>query len=95
MARLLMRRPSASHRMGTPAAAYNREPVDMMDGQLAAEIARRRHRASRKGRARLRRGLRNPVVSQFIYGANGYTGELIAREAKKRGANPILAGETR
>ena len=28
----------------------------------------------------------------MIYGANGYTGDLIAREAKKRGANPILAG---
>ena len=28
----------------------------------------------------------------MIYGANGYTGELIAREAKKRGASPILAG---
>lgn len=28
----------------------------------------------------------------LIYGANGYTGELIAREAKKRGLNPILAG---
>jgi hypothetical protein len=28
----------------------------------------------------------------MIYGANGYTGELIARDAKKRGANPVLAG---
>jgi short subunit dehydrogenase-like uncharacterized protein len=28
----------------------------------------------------------------MIYGANGYTGELIAREAKKRGAAPFLAG---
>ena len=28
----------------------------------------------------------------MIYGANGYTGELIAREAKKRGANPVVAG---
>ena len=28
----------------------------------------------------------------MIYGANGYTGELIAGEAKKRGASPILAG---
>ena len=28
----------------------------------------------------------------MIYGANGYTGELIAREAKKRGASPVLAG---
>src|SRR5262245_13274247 len=28
----------------------------------------------------------------LIYGANGYTGELIAREAKRRGLAPILAG---
>ncbi|WP_051215988.1 saccharopine dehydrogenase family protein [Ferrimonas futtsuensis] len=28
----------------------------------------------------------------MIYGANGYTGELIAREAVKRGLTPILAG---
>jgi short subunit dehydrogenase-like uncharacterized protein len=28
----------------------------------------------------------------MIYGANGYTGELIAREAKKRGLSPVLAG---
>lgn len=28
----------------------------------------------------------------MIYGANGYTGALIAREAKTRGASPILAG---
>ena len=28
----------------------------------------------------------------MIYGANGYTGDLIAREAKKQGANPVLAG---
>ena len=28
----------------------------------------------------------------LIYGANGYTGELIAREAKARGLSPILAG---
>lgn len=28
----------------------------------------------------------------MIYGANGYTGELIAREAKKRGMTPVLAG---
>lgn len=28
----------------------------------------------------------------MIYGANGYTGELIAREAKKRGLAPVLAG---
>ena len=28
----------------------------------------------------------------MIYGANGYSGELIARESKKRGFRPILAG---
>jgi short subunit dehydrogenase-like uncharacterized protein len=28
----------------------------------------------------------------MLYGANGYTGELIAREAQKRGLKPILAG---
>src|SRR5262245_34876010 len=28
----------------------------------------------------------------MIYGANGYTGELIAREAKARGLQPMLAG---
>ena len=31
----------------------------------------------------------------LIYGANGYTGELIAREAAKRGWRPILAGRNR
>ncbi|WP_430460752.1 saccharopine dehydrogenase family protein [Thalassolituus sp. LLYu03] len=30
----------------------------------------------------------------MIYGANGYTGELIAREAVKRGLKPILAGRS-
>ncbi len=30
----------------------------------------------------------------LIYGANGYTGELIAREAAKRGLNPILGGRS-
>lgn len=28
----------------------------------------------------------------IIYGANGYTGELVAREAKARGLRPLLAG---
>jgi short subunit dehydrogenase-like uncharacterized protein len=28
----------------------------------------------------------------MIYGANGYAGELIAREANARGMEPILAG---
>ncbi|MDR3504373.1 MAG: saccharopine dehydrogenase NADP-binding domain-containing protein [Legionella sp.] len=32
------------------------------------------------------------MANWMIYGANGYTGELIAREAKTRGLNPILAG---
>jgi short subunit dehydrogenase-like uncharacterized protein len=30
----------------------------------------------------------------MIYGANGYTGELIAREAARRGLDPVLAGRT-
>jgi len=30
----------------------------------------------------------------MIYGANGYTGRLIAREAKRRGLKPILAGRS-
>jgi short subunit dehydrogenase-like uncharacterized protein len=30
----------------------------------------------------------------LIYGANGYTGELIARESAKRGLKPILAGRS-
>ena len=30
----------------------------------------------------------------LIYGANGYTGELIAREAVKRGLRPILSGRS-
>ncbi len=32
------------------------------------------------------------MAEWVLYGANGYTGELIAREAKKRGMSPILAG---
>lgn len=31
----------------------------------------------------------------MIYGANGYTGELIAREAVRRGLTPVLAGRRR
>lgn len=31
----------------------------------------------------------------MIYGANGYTGELIAREAVRRGEKPLLAGRSR
>ena len=30
----------------------------------------------------------------MIYGANGYTGELIAREARTRGLSPVLAGRS-
>ena len=28
----------------------------------------------------------------MIYGANGYTGHLVAAEARRRGLNPVLAG---
>nr|WP_290577342.1 saccharopine dehydrogenase NADP-binding domain-containing protein [Algiphilus sp.] len=35
------------------------------------------------------------TMNWMIYGANGYTGELIAREAVKRGLKPILAGRRR
>jgi short subunit dehydrogenase-like uncharacterized protein len=31
-------------------------------------------------------------LSYLIYGANGYTGELVAREAARRGERPVLAG---
>jgi short subunit dehydrogenase-like uncharacterized protein len=31
----------------------------------------------------------------LVYGANGYTGELIAREAVRRGLRPVLAGRSR
>ncbi len=34
------------------------------------------------------------MLSWMIYGANGYTGELIAREAVARGMKPILAGRS-
>lgn len=32
------------------------------------------------------------MANWMIYGANGYTGELIAREARSRGMQPVLAG---
>lgn len=35
------------------------------------------------------------VPAWLIYGANGYTGRLIAREAVKRGLRPVLAGRSR
>ena len=31
----------------------------------------------------------------LLYGANGYTGELIAREAVARGMRPVLAGRSK
>ena len=34
-------------------------------------------------------------MSWLLYGANGYTGELIAREAVARGMRPVLAGRSR
>ncbi len=34
-------------------------------------------------------------MNWLLYGANGYTGELIAREAVRRGLRPILAGRSR
>jgi short subunit dehydrogenase-like uncharacterized protein len=34
------------------------------------------------------------IMEWMIYGANGYTGELIAREAKSQGTTPILAGRS-
>ncbi|MDR5798641.1 saccharopine dehydrogenase NADP-binding domain-containing protein [Caballeronia sp. LZ001] len=34
-------------------------------------------------------------IRWMIYGANGYTGELIAREAARRRLNPVLAGRRR
>ena len=30
----------------------------------------------------------------LIYGANGYTGQLIARQARQQGLKPILAGRS-
>lgn len=37
----------------------------------------------------------NGAPSWLLYGANGYTGELIAREAVRRGHRPILAGRNK
>jgi len=37
----------------------------------------------------------NPMQNWMIYGANGYTGELIAREAARRGLKPVLAGRSK
>src|SRR5438552_3213600 len=36
--------------------------------------------------------MQNGAMNWLVYGANGYTGELIAREAVRRGHRPILAG---
>ena len=35
-----------------------------------------------------------PAPDWMIYGANGYTGELIAREAARRGLRPVLGGRS-
>jgi len=35
------------------------------------------------------------IKTWMIYGANGFTGELIAREAVKRGEKPVLAGRNK
>jgi short subunit dehydrogenase-like uncharacterized protein len=32
------------------------------------------------------------MTNWILYGANGYVGDLIAREASRRGLRPILAG---
>jgi short subunit dehydrogenase-like uncharacterized protein len=37
----------------------------------------------------------DPPSKWMIYGANGYTGELIARAARQRGLRPVLAGRNR
>lgn len=42
----------------------------------------------------LTRPVQHPIRHWMIYGANGYTGELIAREAVQRGLKPILAGRS-
>lgn len=34
------------------------------------------------------------MTTWLLYGANGYTGELIARQAANRGLQPILAGRS-
>src|SRR5439155_4505951 len=36
--------------------------------------------------------LRRLMAAWMLYGANGYTGQLIAAEAARRGLKPILAG---
>ena len=36
-----------------------------------------------------------PSTPLLIYGANGYTGALIARLAVERGLRPVLAGRSR
>jgi short subunit dehydrogenase-like uncharacterized protein len=38
--------------------------------------------------------LDSPMSTFLIYGANGYTGALIAQEAAKRGLHPVLAGRS-
>ena len=42
----------------------------------------------------LKKGAMDTAASWMIYGANGYTGRLIAREAVQRGMRPVLAGRS-
>lgn len=52
--------------------------------------------ADRRWRGRASRVTRGAMTKPWIlYGANGYTGELIARAAAQQGLRPILAGRNR
>ena len=58
--------------------------------------------AGKRSRSLRRLGLRRTTTEHhfvsdawLLYGANGYTGRLIAREAVRRGMRPILAGRDR
>jgi short subunit dehydrogenase-like uncharacterized protein len=48
--------------------------------------------AMQRGRAALPKWGFRAMTGWMIYGANGYTGELIAREAVRQGLRPIVAG---
>ena len=88
---------------GAPAATSS------STSSAAGQPARRVPRAGREGdggRVEHRRGAEQPRRVPrharrmtrrgfVIYGANGYTGELIAREAVRRGLRPVLAGRNR
>jgi short subunit dehydrogenase-like uncharacterized protein len=52
-------------------------------------------RISRAGHSFRSAKFYNRLVEWLIYGANGYTGELIARQAVRRGMRPVLAGRSR